>query len=125
MIDSLLDYLTAQGITATLYANYLPAEPDTAVALYLTPGLSPDPKHPYAQFGFQVRTRAENQPAAEILSRRIYSLLHGKSEATRNIQVSGYFVVQCLAQQDPYSLGRDEQNRSQFVQNFIVDYGME
>lgn len=125
MIGSITDYLRAQGVTATLYENFLPAEPDTAACLYLTPGLPPDPKHPYSQFGFQVRARAPYQPDAESLSRQIFMLLHGKSEATRNIQVSGFFVVQVLAQQDPYSLGRDEQNRPQFVQNFLVDYGME
>src|SRR5688572_3221623 len=109
MIGSITDYLRAQGVSATLYENFLPAEPDTAAALFLTPGLPPDFKHPYSQFGFQVRARAPHQPDAETLSRQIFMLLHGKSEATRNIQVSGYFVVKIEAQQDPYSLGRDEQ----------------
>jgi hypothetical protein len=125
MLGSLADYLRANGVTATIYENYLPAEPDTAVCMYLTPAAPPDPKYPYGQFAFQVRTRAPYQPDAESLIRTIFSLLHGKSEATRNIQVSGYFVVDCLAQQDPYNLGRDDQNRPQFVQNYTLDYGME
>lgn len=119
MIDATIKYLLqTNGITDTIYRGFLPAEPDTAIVLTLTAGLPPDAKHNYNNAGLQVKTRGTTYPVAETLIFTIFNILQSFSTAT----VSGTFISDIRAQQDPFSLGRDERDRHLFGQNYTIDY---
>jgi Bacteriophage minor capsid protein len=116
--DAIRYYLADQGITATSYVGFMAADPDTAYVITPTPGLPPDAKHNYNSLGIQVRTRAATYTGAETLSYSIFDRLQSASTIT----LSGVYIVDIQAQQDPFSLGRDERMRHAFAQNFIIDY---
>lgn len=119
MIDQTIkDFLIARGITETIYLGFLAAAPDTAVCITPTPGLPPDAKHNYNSQGFQVRTRAALYTDAQTLIYSIYNQLQSFGNQT----ISGVYITDIQAQQDPFSLGRDEQNRHGFAQNYLLEY---
>lgn len=122
MINELRQYLIDSGITATIYIGFLPATPDYAVALFETPGMPPDPAYQYSSMGVQVHTRALEYMDARDLSYSVYTLLQSFASSTLAKTLNGITVTQILAVQNPYSLGRDDQNRPQFVQNFLIEY---
>ena len=119
MIDETIEYLLlTHGITETIYTGFLAAEPDTAICITPTAGLAPDAKHYYNNTGIQIRTRAGAYTTAQDLAYRIFGIL----QSVGNTTVSGVYITDIQAQQDPFSLGRDEQNRHGFAQNFLIDY---
>jgi len=123
MIDAIKQYLIDTGITNTIYIGFLPPMPHTAICLYETPAFAPDPKYQYNTRGTQVRVRATDYADARNLIWSIYTRLQSGSSATRTVNLTGgYFLLDTQAQQDPFSLGQDEMDRAQFVQNFIFEY---
>ena len=118
ILETIEYYLRANGILGTIYKGFLPPTPDTAIVLTPTAAGAPDAKHNYNQIGLQVRTRSATYPTAEALCYAVYNTLQSAGNRT----ISGVYVVDVQAQQDPYSLGRDENDRHHFVQNFVIDY---
>lgn len=116
--QTLRNYLLQQGITATTYIGFLPAAPDTAIVLTPTPGFPPNAKHNYDTTGLQVRTRSLDYTTAEDLIEDIFD----KVQSLSTVVISGIHFVDIQAQQDPFSLGKDEQDRYQFAQNYIIEY---
>ena len=120
MIEYIRTYLQ-QSINDTIYLGFRPAQPDTCITLYQTSGLPPDAKHQYNSIGLQVSTRAKHYTTAYNLAYAVFNKLQSLSTQT----VSGTYIVDIQADQDPYSLGQDEINRFLFTQNFIIQYYME
>lgn len=119
MIDQTIkEILVSRGITETIYLGFLAAQPDTAIVITPTAGLPPDGKHNYNTPGIQVRTRAADYQTAETLAFHVFDIL----QSLGNTTISGVYITDIQAQQDPYSLGRDEVNRHSFVQNFLIEY---
>jgi hypothetical protein len=126
MILALKNYIISQGTTETIYTGFLPPSPDTAIVLYETAGYAPDAKHQYNSLGIQVKTRAKDYMTARGVSYRIFDTLQSFSSASTGITISGgIFITDIQAIQDPYALGRDDFDRSQFVQNFLVEYNLD
>ena len=105
MIAEIKTYLEQNGVTDTIYLGFLPATPDTAIALFETAGMPPDPKSQYSTLGIQVHVRAKQYNTARTLIYSIYNKL--QSFATV---------------QNPYAIGRDDIDRPQFTQNYIIEY---
>ena len=114
----LSDYLAQCGIADTIYTGFLPAQPDNAVCVVRTAGFPPDMKHQYKTTGIQVRTRSRDYPHAENTALFVQNELHALGVTT----ISGIHITSIAAEQDIFFLGKDELDRHQFAQNFIVDY---
>lgn len=117
ILEDIRTYI-AQTISEVIYLDFMPPDPDTAICLYSTAGLSPDYKHNYSTPGVQVLVRDNNALIAKELAHNIYSLLHGLGSK----QIGNSYIIRFYALQDPYSLGRDANNRAQYVQNFLIEY---
>jgi hypothetical protein len=120
MIETLRLYLL-ETITETIYIGFTPAEPDTCITINQTAGFPPDPKHQYNSIGLQVRTRSGDYVTASELAYRVFSKFQSLSKSNSTIEN----LVQITAQQNPYPLGKDEQSRFLFTQNFVVYFSQE
>ena len=120
MVETLRLYLL-DAITETVYIGYTPAEPDTCITLNQTAGFPPDAQHQYSSIGLQVLTRSNDYVTASELAHRVFSKFQSLSKSNSTIEQ----LVQILAQQNPYPLGKDEQSRFLFTQNFVVYFSQE
>ena len=125
MINAIKTYLIANGITATITVGFTPPTPNTHITLFETPGFAPDPKLQDNTLSFQVNCRASDYTTARDLIYSVFNILQSLSSASLGTNIGSFFVVQCLAQQDPYALGRDDNDRPQFVQNYLVQYNLD
>lgn len=122
MISEIKTYLEQSGITETIYLGFLPATPDTAIAIFETAGMPPDPKLQYSTLGIQIHVRARQYSTARTLIYAIYNKLQSFATSYTLQTISGIHVVQVLAVQNPYAIGRDDIDRPQFTQNYIIEY---
>lgn len=122
MIAEIKTYLEQNGVTDTIYLGFLPATPDTAIALFETAGMPPDPKSQYSTLGIQVHVRAKQYNTARTLIYSIYNKLQSFATSYTTQTMSGTHIVQILAVQNPYAIGRDDIDRPQFTQNYIIEY---
>lgn len=105
-----------------LFDSNLPPEPDIAVQITGTGGSESDTGMPQYKPGrFQVLTRGDTDPStARDLAEKIGDKLNGLA-STKFIPY-GLRVVSCQAvNARPEYLGRDDNNRCKFTQNFEVE----
>lgn len=109
------------GVQATdLFIGDMPQNaPETATAVVETSGLPPEFSHDvdginFEAPSFQVYTRAEVYSVARDLSEAIFVALNKQV----NVTLSGIFFLRIVAQQSPFSLGRDDNHRAQIVTNY-------
>lgn len=124
LLDEIATYLQTQGIATTgttLFKSLLPDNPDTALALIETGGLSGeyvldqipvDCERP----GLQIRTRANDYATARQLAEDAYQALDAINETV----LSGVRYHWVRPQQAPFSLGQDERGRRLIVFNVIA-----
>jgi hypothetical protein len=118
ILNTLRDALIANGITAAIYLDFLPAEPDTALLLRGYAGRPPDVGHKYDSPGLQVVSRSNDYETARQNAYNVFYTLHGTSAYGT---VSGLQnVIDIIANQSPYFIGRDDRDRSTFTQNFSM-----
>jgi hypothetical protein len=105
----------------TVYKSFMPEKPDKAVAVIETSGLAPYPRFSMGQPSFQVRVRGApiNEsttayPDARLRIEKIKANLHGMTPAT----LSPAYFAGVWAEQEPFSLGLDENMRPEFSVNF-------
>lgn len=97
----------------TIFEEFFPAAPDTAVALFSTGGFPQD--GPLAQPTFQVRVRAFDPPTAYGLLEQVYDLLHGFHHQS----LEDLWLLDCAGVQSaPVLLGRDAAGRTEYSMNF-------
>lgn len=122
-LDDISDLLTTGGITTTTYKSFMPEQPDDAFVLTETAGMGP--VHTFASgpgqavleiAGLQVIRRSESYATARTDIQSVISLLDGLSERTINATRYSYIT----AEQVPFSLGRDESERSMLAVNFLA-----
>ena len=111
ILDSLRAYL--QTFNIPTYISFLP--PVSGITLTLAMGYAPDPQHPYSTVRVQVRSRHTDYLTAQTQAYAVFDKLHG----THGI-VEGTEVVDCLAETDPYDMGYDQDNTSNFVQTYTI-----
>ena len=117
MRETIKNYLQSRGMTATIYIDFLPASPDTALLIRQTPGRMPDSTG-YSLPSFQVISRAASYTTARDNIELAQSYLHAQNYSST---ISGaVYIIDIWKLQDPYFMGRDDQNRFTFVQNYQV-----
>ena len=126
LLDELGTYLEAQVASLTLGTNLflgrLPDDPDTCVVLYEYGGDVPvytmgsDAMPPVERPRMQILTRAAGYSSARTLSLECWTAI----EAILNESVSGTLYHRISANQSPFPLERDSQDRVLFAQNFRV-----
>ena len=99
--------------------------PDAAVTVVETSGLAPLYAHPVAtinieQPSFQIFARDTSYPVARAKAEAIFRVLTNKV----NTSLSGTAYVRIVANQSPFSLGRDDNHRAQIVCNYQVKKGL-
>ena len=122
LLDDIADLLTTGGVTTTKYKSFLPEQPDDALALYETAGRGPihamasGPGQASLEIaGLQVLRRSATYSTARLEMQTVMNLLDGLSE--RTINSTRYSYVE--ATQVPFSLGRDDSERSMLSVNFL------
>ena len=126
LLDELGTYLDAQVASLTLGTNLflgrLPDDPDTCVVLYEYGGDAPvntmgsDAMPPVERPRIQIMTRATGYSSARTLSLECWTAI----EAVLNESLSGTLYHRISANQSPFPLERDSQDRVLFAQNFRV-----
>jgi hypothetical protein len=123
LLDDIADLLTTGAISTTIYKGYMPEQPDDAFSVVETGGLgavhamSTGPGNALLEVpGFQLVRRSSSYQTARSGMQDAFDLLDGLSERTINSTRYSYVV----AQQSPFSLGRDESQRSRIVLNFLA-----
>ena len=123
LLDDMSDLLTTGAITTRIYKGFMPEQPDDAFAIVETGGvpavhgMSSGPgnallEHPT----FQLIRRSASYVTARNGMQSAFDLLDGLQQ--RTINSTRYAYVE--AQQSPFSLGRDESERTRMVVNFVA-----
>jgi hypothetical protein len=112
LLETLQQYI-ASGITATVYIDFLPAQPDDAVCIRGYGGMQSTDMY-YDTENIQIISRATSYNIAKYNAYVIYRAIHMYSN-------SDIRVVDIFAMQPPYFLGRDDLKRYTFVNNYRVD----
>lgn len=102
--------------TGNVFDEFLPDDPDVAVAVYSVGGSEADSLLPFDSPSVQVVVRGDTAPQTGIdLWYLIYDYLHAKRNTTLP---DGTYLVSCLVTQSaPITLDPDEQGRHQFSMN--------
>lgn len=121
-LEAIADYLQTKGIATldtNLYIGYLPSSPDTALAIIPTAGYAPESKLAYDKPTIQLFARGVLFTQGYNLLEAVYNVL----QSLGSKDISGIHFVDITAiQSKPVTLGRDEQDRSLFSQNYLVQF---
>lgn len=123
MLDDISDLLTTGGMTSTIYKAFMPEQPDEALVLTETAGMGPihamstGPGNAAIEVaGLQVIRRSASYQTARTDMQTVMNLLDGVTE--RTINATRYSYIE--ATQVPFSIGRDESERSLLSVNFLA-----
>lgn len=121
ILDDISLLLSGGGVTATIYKGFLPDTPDSAVALYETPGEVPDQSGtPYDYLTFQVRCRGNpgDYVSVRVLMDQCYRILHNSVPTDYSSPPAGKYIYCFAVQSGPTPMGRDANGRPELVWNF-------
>jgi hypothetical protein len=123
LLDDISDLLTTGGVTTSIFKSFLPEQPDNALVLTETAGQGPihamstGPGNAQLEIaGLQVIRRSTSYQTARLEMQTVMDLLDGLTE--RTINSTRYSYVE--ARQVPFSMGRDESERSLVSVNFLA-----
>ena len=124
LLDDIGDYLSSGGgyVSGTdLFLSILPDQPDAAIALFETGGGVPHHtmggSNPVAELPtLQVVCRAKRYDDARLLAKDVDILLNG----VRNRLINGVMYRWIQAQQSPFFINRDEQQRDEVACNYSI-----
>ena len=125
----LADYLERQEIGRKgrdIFIERLPREPAQALMIESTGGHRADMLGcVFATFRLLARSPNEDpRPALDMLM-RAFDALHGFCNERFNDE-SGLWIIRCMAVQSaPTNVGRDDNNRQRFSQNYEVEFDWE
>src|SRR5690606_28356273 len=98
------------------FIDTVPATPDTLIVFTDYPGPEPDIPHGYDYPNVQVRVRSLDSEAAKSKLASIYSGLHNLHEVKLPCDI---WLGLCRSRQSgPAYLGRDQNQRHEYVQNY-------
>jgi len=121
LLENLSAYLQTNSIGTegtTLFIGEIPAKVSNGVGLRQTGGLSPDKYVDVKAITVQIIVRNKVPKIALDKAYSIYALLHRKDD-NLVLEAGGVDVMQILALQEPYDLGKDDEGRSIFVTNYV------
>jgi len=113
VLEDLQAYLQTFGIHT--YISFLP--PVSGITLTLAMGYPPDAQNPYSVLRFQVRTRSQDYTTALDQAYAVFDKLQSLTGVVNNRTD----VVDCRAETDPYDMGYDQDNTSNFVQTYQIE----
>ena len=128
LLTDLGSYLNSASISTqdltlgtNLFLGRLPETPDSCVALVQTAGVAPTDTFgtsfaPLENQGLQTLIRASSYATAEALAVDVYKSL----TAVENATLTSTLYLKIEAQQSPFALTRDDQERQVMSCNFIV-----
>jgi hypothetical protein len=119
LLDDIGQYLQSKGVGtlgADIFLGMIPDQPDNLVALFEYAGNPPDLNWNGEYPSLQVMVRNTSYPAGRTKIEQVRDTLHGLCEQV--INGTRYLLIK--AKQSPESLGRDDNNRCEFVINFDV-----
>ncbi len=114
MLDDIAGYL--QNVATPIYKGTMPDTPDDCIGLFEYAGepISLDWRGESPNLQVMVRNKSYEQGRLTIAN--IQRALHGVNN--KDINGTRYLLIRAL--QSPEHLGRDENNRCEFVQNFQI-----
>ena len=121
MVTYSLATISGMGILGEdLFIEYIPDSPDNCTSLFLTGSSGKGSASlPYDTATVQVRTRNVRSLEAYNACNVIYNVLQG----AKHIILGEYTIVSIQAlQNSPASMGRDDNGRQEFVQNYEVEF---
>lgn len=120
LLDDMKAALEAAGITTPIYTGWQPADPGDCITLNEYAGRPPETLVEVETPGLQIRIRGEagenDYQKTRALSQTIFNLLHDK----KNFKAGAGEYIHVTAQQSPFFLERDINNRPEFIINFLV-----
>lgn len=123
LLDDISDLLSTGGVTTTIYKGFMPEQPNDAFILTETAGQGPihamstGPGQATMEVaGLQVIRRSQSYATARSGMQSVMDLLDGLNERTINATRYSYVA----AQQVPFSLGRDDSERTMLSVNFLA-----
>lgn len=120
LLGDLKAVLEEAGITASIFTGWQPDSPGTCITLFQYAGQPPNTLIKVETPGVQARIRqaegAYDYQKCEQLASEVNAALHDKT----NFSKSGALYIHITAQQSPFFLQRDENNRPEFIVNFLV-----
>jgi hypothetical protein len=124
ILAELATYLTAQGITTTIYRSPLRETPNEAIALIATGGTAPILTHTtpgitIERAGVQVLSRGEQWDNV-LASTNAYAVFEVLT-AIRNQTLSGVQYLAVTANQSPFFLREDESGRPIWAFNVLAE----
>ncbi len=111
---------SATANTGDVFINRLPPKPDSIVYIREYGGPPPDAALGYDTRALQIIVRGATEDSREVETRalQLYNALHA---AHSMVLLDGTTVIDCLAQQSPYSLGVDANQRHEYCFNLYVE----
>lgn len=125
LLDDLGVYLQAQSIGTVgtdLFKGILPESPDDCISIDQSGGVEPDRELPLEKPTIQVLVRNDDYATGLTKAKAIYDLLHRAGHdngAEPVLKVGGVDVMDIFAMQEPFHLGKDENERDLFTLNFV------
>jgi hypothetical protein len=126
--DALLTYLTTLGLLSyranttggNASANFMPEAPNTWITLYEYQAPPSDAALGYDKQAIQVRVRGEGVDSrdTEATAKLLYEALHGIGDVTLP---GGAYLINSVAQQAPFSMGIDAQQRALYAFNIYTE----
>lgn len=113
------EYLEDQsiGVVGTdIFVGFQPDISDNIITIYVSGGSSPSIPIDLEYPSIQVVVRNTSYATCESKAYSIFNALH----TTGNTSIEGSTYQGIYANQQPFSLGKDDQNRSEFVINFRI-----
>ena len=119
LLSDIGDYLETEGVGVVhvdIFKGMMPDQPDNCTSLFEYAGKPPDLHWDGEYPGLQVRVRNKSYEAGRIKIDSIYKTLHGLNEQT--LGTTRYLLIKSNG--SPESIGRDKNDRVEFVCNFSV-----
>lgn len=109
------------ALGTSIFIDYMPPTPDNCIGVFGYAGQPPEHMHEpggIGKPGIQIRVRNTSAATGRALIETIFTELDG----IVNQNLLGTYYLAIWANQSPEPLGKDENGRAEFVQNFTTWY---
>lgn len=111
------------GLTGNTFIQSLPDQPNESVAIFSTGGPEADRENVYGYSTIQIliRTIPHDPRLGEEKAQSIIDALNGFN--SEQLVIGGHYIVDLYALQSaPNNIGKDENDRYEYSQNFMIEY---
>lgn len=126
MPDDIRQYLIDNGVSITIYTDFIADKPDTCIRLMQYAGQAYDEQAKIERPGLQILSRSDDYETSisnldlvcDLLS-KIGNEQH--EELSSGVEINDHHYFRLAKAQSSFSLGKDSNGRRQNVQNFYVN----